>query len=128
MKSRPKKILRRKNKKFDLFAFAILRSSPEFARWMCGLGKLPSLHSPQNIIRIIDFHVEELNVASAALLKAKMAVHNRQWRDARKFLKGSASKLSDCASYLNSSIGELLNKAARDKSEPAATTQSVMKP
>lgn len=90
-----------KNSKFDLLAFAMVRTSPEFTRWMMGMGPRPHLHSPENISRTLDFHVGLMAEATAGLTAAKDAVQAKQLSKAKRLVEKSFTSLEVSISRSN---------------------------
>jgi hypothetical protein len=91
MKTQPKKF------KLDLLAYAMVRTTPDFTKWMLGVGPCPSLHSPENIGRLLDFHAEQLTAATSDLAEAKKAVQAGQLREAKRLVKKSFATLATSA-------------------------------
>ena len=81
MKPKPNKA-----KPINLLALAALITSPEYARWAVGVGPLPSLDSPQNLSRFLEFNADLLILAASTLVQAKASLRGMNWNEAKKRL------------------------------------------
>jgi hypothetical protein len=86
-----------KDRPFDLLAYAMVRTTPQFTRWVFGMGPRPSLHSPENIGRLLDFHAEQLTAATSDLAEAKKAVQAGNLKAAKLLVKKSFAGLAASA-------------------------------
>jgi hypothetical protein len=89
-----KKNQKPKHPKADLLALACLLTSREGARWICFGEKKPDLHSPQNIIRVLDTFTSHLGEITDGFKQAKAAVEKREWRKTRKLIANSLAALN----------------------------------
>jgi hypothetical protein len=104
---------RKRLPKTDLLALAVTRSTPEWGAWQFGREPAPSLHSPQNISRLLGFHADRLAISMAGLVQAKEAVFARRWDEADRLIESALSELGLCVQH-RGSLARLIRQAARE--------------
>ena len=95
----------------DILAFACLMTSPEYGRWRLKRGKMPSLHSPQNIVRVLDTFTFHLGEITAEMNEAKEAVKRHDWRRAKELIEKSLAALNSFGPD-GTNVLELIKKGA----------------